>query len=52
MLNFKKPTIADREWIQRLYECSGYRGAEYTFANLYEEFYMPFTCEEFLTGEM
>lgn len=35
MLNFKKPTIADREWIQRLYECSGYRGAEYTFANLY-----------------
>ncbi len=25
---------------------------KYTFANLYEEFYMPFTCEEFLTGEM
>ena len=25
---------------------------KYTFANLYEEFYVPFTCEEFLTGEM
>ena len=35
MLPFKKPTIADREWIQRIYECSGFRGAEYTFANLY-----------------
>lgn len=35
MLNFKKPEIADREWVQRLYECSGFRGAEYTFANLY-----------------
>ena len=35
MLQFKKPTIEDREWIQRLYTCSQYRGAEYTFANLY-----------------
>ena len=35
MLNFKKPEIADREWVQKLYECSGFRGAEYTFANLY-----------------
>lgn len=25
---------------------------KYTFANLYETYYMPFTCEEFLTGEM
>ena len=25
---------------------------KYTFANLYEEYYVPFTCEEFLTGEM
>lgn len=35
MLEFKKPVLADRPWIQRLYEASGYRGAEYTFANLY-----------------
>ncbi len=35
MLVFKKPVLADRPWIQRLYEASGYRGAEYTFANLY-----------------
>ncbi len=35
MLPFKKPTIADRSWIQDIYECSGFRGAEYTFANLY-----------------
>jgi len=35
MLPFQKPTIADRPWIQEIYECSGYRGAEYTFANLY-----------------
>lgn len=35
MLPFQKPTIADRPWIQNIYECSGYRGAEYTFANLY-----------------
>ena len=35
MLLFKKPTLADRPWIQEIYECSGYRGAEYTFANLY-----------------
>ena len=35
MLPFKKPTIADRPWIQEIYECSGFRGAEYTFANLY-----------------
>jgi len=35
MLPFKKPTLEDREWIQRIYECSGFRGAEYTFANLY-----------------
>lgn len=35
MLSFQKPTIADRPWIQELYACSGYRGAEYTFANLY-----------------
>lgn len=35
MLPFKKPTIEDRPWIQEIYECSGYRGAEYTFANLY-----------------
>ena len=35
MLDFKLPTIEDRPWIQEIYECSGYRGAEYTFANLY-----------------
>lgn len=35
MLDFKKPELADRGWIQELYQCSGYRGAEYTFANLY-----------------
>lgn len=35
MLEFKKPVLSDRPWIQRIYESSGYRGAEYTFANLY-----------------
>lgn len=35
MLDFKLPTIEDRAWIQEIYECSGYRGAEYTFANLF-----------------
>lgn len=35
MLDFKSPTIEDRAWIQEIYECSGYRGAEYTFANLF-----------------
>ena len=35
MLNFKKPTLEDRPWIQDIYRCSGFRGAEYTFANLY-----------------
>ena len=35
MLDFKLPTIEDRPWIQEIYECSGYRGAEYTFANLF-----------------
>ena len=35
MLSFQKPTINDRPWIQKIYECSGFRGAEYTFANLY-----------------
>ena len=35
MLPFQKPTIKDRPWIQEIYECSGFRGAEYTFANLY-----------------
>ncbi len=35
MLQFKKPTLEDRPWIQKLYQCSGFRGAEYTFANLY-----------------
>ena len=35
MLNFKKPELSDREWVQRIYEASGFRGAEYTFANLY-----------------
>lgn len=35
MLNFKKPELTDRPWIQTLYQCSGFRGAEYTFANLY-----------------
>ncbi len=35
MLDFKLPTLEDRAWIQDIYECSGYRGAEYTFANLY-----------------
>lgn len=35
MLIFKKPELSDRAWIQELYQCSGFRGAEYTFANLY-----------------
>ena len=35
MLQFRKPELSDREWIQNIYEASGYRGAEYTFANLY-----------------
>lgn len=35
MLQFKKPALSDRAWIQEIYECSGFRGAEYTFANLY-----------------
>ena len=35
MLNFKKPQLMDRGWIQECYKCSGFRGAEYTFANLY-----------------
>jgi len=35
MLVFKKPELEDREWIQRIYAASGYRGAEYTFANLF-----------------
>ena len=35
MLNFKKPELSDRGWVQSLYQCSGFRGAEYTFANLY-----------------
>lgn len=35
MLDFQKPELSDRPWIQELYEASGYRGAEYSFANLY-----------------
>ena len=35
MLAFQKPTLEDHPWIQEIYECSCYRGAEYTFANLY-----------------
>lgn len=35
MLQFKKPELTDRTWIQELHQCSGFRGAEYTFANLY-----------------
>jgi len=35
MLVFKKPELQDREWIQKIYAASGYRGAEYTFANLF-----------------
>lgn len=35
MLHFITPTLEDRPWIQKLYACSGFRGAEYTFANLY-----------------
>ena len=35
MLDFKKPELSDRGWVQELYRCSGFRGAEYTFANLY-----------------
>ena len=35
MLEFKKPTLEDRPWIQELYHCSQFRGCEYTFANLY-----------------
>ena len=35
MLQFRKPELSDREWIQKIYEVSGFRGAEYTFANLY-----------------
>lgn len=35
MLHFKTPTLEDRAWIQKLYACSGFRGAEYTFTNLY-----------------
>ena len=35
MLQFKKPELSDREWVQRIYAASGFRGAEYTFANLY-----------------
>ena len=34
-MEFKKPVLSDRPWIQRIYEASGFRGAEYTFANLY-----------------
>lgn len=46
MLNFQKPTLTDRPWIQRIYEASGYRGAEYTFANLYLwSFYYGEVCE-------
>ncbi len=35
MLTFQKPELSDRNWIGELYEASGYRGAEYSFANLY-----------------
>ncbi len=35
MPDFHKPTLEDRSWIQQLYRCSGFRGAEYTFANLF-----------------
>lgn len=35
MLQFKKPALSDRTWIQEIYRRSGFRGAEYTFANLY-----------------
>ena len=35
MLIFKKPELEDREWIQKIHIASGYRGAEYTFANLF-----------------
>ena len=35
MLQFKKPELSDREWVRRIYAASGFRGAEYTFANLY-----------------
>lgn len=46
MLSFQKPTIKDRPWIQEIYECSGYRGAEYTFANLYLwSYYYGEVCE-------
>lgn len=34
-MEFKKPVLSDRPWISRIYEASGFRGAEYTFANLY-----------------
>lgn len=35
MLTFQKPELSDRSWIRELYEASGYRGAEYSFTNLY-----------------
>ena len=46
MLYFKKPELSDRKWIQELYACCGYRGAEYTFANLYlwSFFYGEIAC--------
>ena len=35
MIHFQKPSLDDQSWVQRIYEASGFRGSEYTFANLY-----------------
>jgi hypothetical protein len=35
MLEFKKPEIQDRQWVQELTRQSDFRGCEYTFGNTY-----------------
>ena len=55
MLTFKKAELSDRHWVQKIYEASGFRGCEYTFANLYlwsSEFGAIANYETFLTQRL
>ena len=35
MIEFREVTIADREWVTECMRRAGFRGSDYTFANLY-----------------
>ncbi len=35
MINFKRPQMEDKEWIDQAFRSSGFRSCEYTFTNLY-----------------